>query len=96
MADFDFTEILPLGPDTTTYRLLDTEGVSTFETPAGTFLRVEPSAITLLTSTAMRDIAHLLRSSHLQQLANILEDQRQTLNRAKWILFTYCHKETRE
>jgi hypothetical protein len=29
-------------------------------------------------------------------LANILEDQRQTLNRAKWILFTYCTKETRE
>lgn len=28
-------------------------------------------------------------------LANILEDQRQTLNRAKWILFTYCtNKET--
>lgn len=23
-------------------------------------------------------------------MANILEDQRQTLNRAKWILFTYC------
>jgi hypothetical protein len=23
-------------------------------------------------------------------LANILEDQRQTLNRAKWILFEYC------
>jgi hypothetical protein len=23
-------------------------------------------------------------------LANILEDQRQTLNRAKWILSTYC------
>jgi hypothetical protein len=28
-------------------------------------------------------------------LANILEDQRQTLNRAKWILFEYCdQKET--
>ena len=25
-------------------------------------------------------------------LANILEDQRQTLNRAKWILFEYCMK----
>lgn len=25
-------------------------------------------------------------------LANILEDQRQTLNRAKWILSTYCMK----
>jgi len=74
MADFDFTEIFPLGPDTTTYRFLGSEGVSTFDSPAGTFLRVEPSAITLLTSTAMRDIAHLLRASHLQQLANILDD----------------------
>jgi len=27
-------------------------------------------------------------------LANILEDQRQTLNRAKWILFNYYTKET--
>jgi hypothetical protein len=27
-------------------------------------------------------------------LANILEDQRQTLNRAKWILFEYMSKET--
>ena len=25
-------------------------------------------------------------------LANILEDQRQTINRAKWILATYCMK----
>ena len=25
-------------------------------------------------------------------LANILEDQRQTLNRAKWFLFNYCTK----
>ena len=74
MADFDFTELFPLGPDTTKYRLITTDGVSTFDTPEGTFLKVDPAAITLLTSTAMRDIAHLLRSSHLQQLRNILED----------------------
>ncbi|MBU6240296.1 MAG: fumarate hydratase [Acidobacteria bacterium] len=74
MADFDFTELFPLGPDTTKYRLITTDGVSTFDTPEGTFLKVEPSAITLLTGTAMRDIAHLLRSSHLQQLRNILDD----------------------
>ena len=74
MADFDFTELFPLGPDTTKYRLITTDGVSTFDTPEGTFLKIDPSAITLLTSTAMRDIAHLLRSSHLQQLRNILED----------------------
>ena len=74
MPDFAFTEILPLGPDTTEYRLISTEGVSQVETPLGTFLKVEPEAITLLTETAMREIAHLLRSDHLQQLTNILKD----------------------
>lgn len=73
-APFAYSELLPLGPDTTEYRLVSTEGVSTFFTAEGTFLKVEPSAITALTEHAMRDIAHLLRASHLQQLANILSD----------------------
>ncbi len=69
-----YTELLPLAADQTPYRLLTTEGVSTFETPAGTFLRVEPSAITALTATAMRDIAHFLRTDHLAQLRKVLDD----------------------
>ena len=73
-APFAYSELLPLGPDNTEYRLISTEGVSTFSTSEGTFLKVEPSAITTLTEHAMRDIAHLLRASHLQQLANILAD----------------------
>jgi fumarate hydratase class I len=73
-APFAYSELLPLGPDTTEYRLISTEGVSTLSTSEGTFLKVEPSAITTLTEHAMRDIAHLLRASHLQQLANILAD----------------------
>jgi len=80
MAEFAFTEILPLGPDTTPYRLVSTEGVDTVETPLGTFLRVSPEAITLLTETAMRDIAHLLRPGHLQQLRNILDDPEASAN----------------
>lgn len=74
MPEFEFTELLPLGADTTPYRQLTTDHVSTFETPQGTFLRVEPEALTLITSQAMRDIAHYLRPGHLQQLRNILED----------------------
>jgi fumarate hydratase class I len=77
MADvppFSFTELLPLGADETEYRLVTTEGVSTFETPEGTFLKVEPEAIRRLTAEAMHDIAHFLRSGHLQQLRNILDD----------------------
>ena len=80
MAEFAFTEILPLGPDTTQYRLVSTEGVETVETPLGTFLKVSSEAITLLTETAMRDIAHLLRPGHLQQLRNILDDPEASAN----------------
>ena len=71
---FDFTELLPLGPDTTPYRLLTSDHVHTVDTPLGTFLHVEPEALTLITEHAMRDIAHLLRPGHLQQLRNILDD----------------------
>lgn len=37
-------------------------------------VQVEPGALRLLCSTAMVDIAHLLRSKHLGQLTKILED----------------------
>lgn len=80
MPDFVFSEIFPLGPDTTEYRLLSKDGVSEVETPLGTFLKVTPEAITLLTQTAMRDIAHLLRTEHLQQLSNILSDPEASAN----------------
>jgi len=72
--DFEFTELLPLGEDTTEYRLISTEGVSTVETSEGRFLRVDPEAIRLLTAEAMREIAHHLRSGHLAQLRAILDD----------------------
>ena len=80
MPEFVFSEIFPLGPDTTEYRLLSKDGVSEVETPLGTFLKVTPEAITLLTQTAMRDIAHLLRTDHLQQLSNILSDPAASAN----------------
>ena len=73
-APFVHTELLPLGPDTTEYRLVSRDGVDTFSTPHGEFLRVDPEAISLLTREGMRDIAHLLRTGHLQQLADILRD----------------------
>ena len=74
MPEFAFQDILPLGPDDTSYRLLTTVGVSTFAADGRRFLRVDPSALTLLTAEAMRDIAHYLRPAHLQQLRKILDD----------------------
>ncbi len=75
MADFAYSELLPKGPDNTTeYRLLTTDYVSTISLGDRQFLQVDPEALRLLTSEAMRDIAHLLRSEHLAQLASILDD----------------------
>jgi fumarate hydratase class I len=71
---FVHTEILPLGPDETTYRRLDLDGVSTFDAAGERWLRVDPAVLTALTFEAMRDIAHLLRPSHLAQLRSILDD----------------------
>jgi fumarate hydratase class I len=72
---FEFTEILASGHHADTpYKQLASDFVSTFAARGKTFLEVDPKALTLLTSTAMRDIAHLLRPGHLQQLRNILDD----------------------
>jgi len=74
MPEFAYSDLLPIGPDETQYRLLTTEGVSTVEAAGRTFLQVEPEALRLLTSTAMHDIAHYLRPAHLAQLRAIIED----------------------
>jgi fumarate hydratase class I len=74
MAEFEYTDLLPTSGDETPYRLLTTEGVSVVEAAGRQFLQVEPEALRLLAFEAMRDIAHLLRPGHLQQLRNILDD----------------------
>ncbi|MFF1614330.1 fumarate hydratase [Amycolatopsis sp. NPDC058278] len=72
---FQHTEVLPLGKDTTTeYRLVTDEGVETFEAAGRTFLKIAPEALTTLARTAITDIQHLLRTSHLQQLRAIVDD----------------------
>ena len=53
---------------------MTTEGVHTVDTPLGTFLEVDPEAITRLTAEAMHDIAHFLRSSTSPSCAAILDD----------------------
>ena len=77
---FSYTDMLPLGPDTTKYRLLTKEGVSVEKIGDKQFLHITPEAITLLTETAIHDISHYLRSEHLQQLSKILSDPEASAN----------------
>ncbi len=72
--EFRYSDLLPTGPDETPYRLITTEGVSSFEADGQIFLRVDPTAIQHLTAEAMHDIAHFLRPAHLAQLRRIIDD----------------------
>ncbi|WP_232676272.1 fumarate hydratase [Nocardioides sp. R-C-SC26] len=72
--EFRYSDLLPTGADETPYRLITTEGVSTFEANGKTFLEVAPEAIQRLTAEAMHDISHFLRPAHLAQLRKIIDD----------------------
>src|ERR1700755_1870309 len=74
MAEFSYADLLPLGHDETTYRKIAEGGVEATQAFGRSFLSVDPEALTLLSRTAFRDIAHLLRPSHLKQLRSILDD----------------------
>ena len=80
MPDFSYSDLLPIGADTTKYRLVSQEGVSVIKLGDKEFLQVEPSALTLLTETAIHDISHYLRTEHLEQLAKILNDPEASAN----------------
>ncbi len=77
---FSYSDLLPLGEDTTTYRLIGKEGVSVVKLGDREFLQVEPEAIAKLTEIAIHDINHYLRPDHLAQLANILKDPEASAN----------------
>jgi len=78
--EFTYQDLLPVGPDTTEYRRIATEGVSTFTADGKEFLKVSKQAISNLTEVALHDISHYLRSEHLEQLANILKDPESSPN----------------
>jgi len=78
--DFSYSDLLPLGKDSTKYRNLGTAGISTEKIGNREILTISPEAIEALTSTAMHDISHYLRTAHLEQLASILKDPESSPN----------------
>ena len=61
-------------PVETPWRKLDIDGVTTTEFQGRRVLQVPGSVLTALAATAMRDVSHLYRPGHLQQLVDILDD----------------------
>ena len=74
MTDHIYHELLPLGEDDTSYRLLTTDYVSTGDFEGREILKVDSQGLVAVADQAIRDSAHLLRPGHLEQLGVILGD----------------------
>ena len=74
MTEFNYDTLFPLGEDTTAYRLLTKEHVRVREFEGSEVLLVEPRALTQLAEAAFKDVAHLYRTQHLEQLREIIHD----------------------
>ncbi|HZU73859.1 MAG TPA: fumarate hydratase [Acidimicrobiales bacterium] len=82
VPEFSYTELLPIDHhhSATPWRRLTTDGVTVVQAAGRRFLEVDPEVLTELTRQAFRDISHLLRPGHLQQLRRILDDPEASAN----------------
>lgn len=76
-----------MSEDTTEYRLLTKDYVSVVECDGRRILKVAPEGLNLLAREAFHDVSFYLRASHLQKLANILEDPEASDN-DKFVAYT--------
>jgi len=75
MSEFIYQKPFPIQEDTTEYRLLTKDYVSTIELDGRKILKVDPKGLELLAKEAIADISFYLRPSHLQKLSAILDDK---------------------
>ena len=72
--EFKYAPMFQLGKDTTEYRLLTKEGVSTAEFEGKEIIKVSKEALTRLAQEAFHDVEFMLRREHNEQVAQILHD----------------------
>ncbi|VAW24702.1 Fumarate hydratase class I [hydrothermal vent metagenome] len=80
MSGFNYQKPYPILKDTTKYRLLTKDYVSTIKVDGRTILKVEPEGLELLAREAFADVSFYLRPAHLEKLAGILQDTEATDN----------------
>jgi len=80
MDQFTYQKPFPFKKDTTTYRLLTKDFVSTVECDGRKILKVAPEGLELLAREAFADVSFYLRASHLEKLSKILNDPEATDN----------------
>ncbi|MEY3394248.1 MAG: hypothetical protein RL346_484 [Verrucomicrobiota bacterium] len=71
---FFYQDPFPLGPDDTQYERIHDGHVETVDFMGCEVLKIDPEALSLLAAEALKAINFKLRSSHLAQVAAILDD----------------------
>ncbi len=71
---FFYQDPYPLGPDDTAYYKLSSDYVILSEFEGKPILKVSPEALSLITKVALHDASFMLRTSHIKQMAAILND----------------------
>ena len=71
MPEFAYTDLLPLGPDATDYRLLTADGITRRQAFGRDFLEVDPEVLTLVAREGMRDIGEGIRRDLLSRYASV-------------------------
>ena len=74
IPEFKYAPMFQLGEDNTEYYLLTKDYVSVGEFEGKPMLKVQPEALTLLAQHAFRDVSFMLRRTHNEQVAKILND----------------------
>ena len=74
MPEFAYQDPFPLAPDSTSYRALGADLVSTATFEGEEILKIKPEALQLLAREALRDVSFLYRAAHLAKVAGILDD----------------------
>jgi len=72
--EFKYQEPFPIGKDESEYYLLTKDHVSAAQFEGEIVLKVEPEGLTKIANAALRDTSFMLRTSHLKQVAAILND----------------------
>ncbi|MFZ1985511.1 MAG: fumarate hydratase, partial [Desulfatitalea sp.] len=80
MSPFAYQPMFPMGPDDTVYRRLTADHVTTATFEGRPMVKVAAEGLTLLAQEAFRDLSFYYRTSHLAQLAQILEDPQSSAN----------------
>lgn len=85
---FHFAPMFQKGADKTEYYLLSKEGVSVGKFEGQPVLKISREALTNLANAAFRDVSFLLRRSHNEQVAKILNDPEASDN-DKYVALTF-------